>query len=65
MIQKFKDFYSNNLEYQKENNKMLFESQQTYWSKEENRNSQAQKTSEFFAKHPEAKETLSVLAQAQ
>ena len=65
MVEKWLDFYNSNEEYRQKNNEKLNEIQKEYWSKEENRLAQSEKTHKFYEKHPEAKETLSQIAKEQ
>ncbi|MEK7681113.1 MAG: DNA topoisomerase (ATP-hydrolyzing) subunit B [Patescibacteria group bacterium] len=65
MTQKFLDFYNSNEEYRVKNNELLNKAQQEYWNNEANRNKQAERVSKFFEAHPERKERLKELADAQ
>jgi len=59
MIEKFLDFYKNNPEYRKENNKLLFENQKKYWGDKKNREKCSERVRLYFEMHPEKKEELS------
>lgn len=65
MLNKFLEFYRNNIEYQEKNEQKLNSAQKKYWSEEKNKTEQSRKTSEFFRKHPEAKEKLKALSYKQ
>jgi DNA gyrase subunit B len=65
MIEKFLDFYNSNEDYRKKNNEQLMKNQLEYWSKEENRQKQSNKTKEYFENNPEQKTWLSELAKNQ
>ncbi|MBU3942441.1 intein-containing DNA gyrase subunit B, partial [Patescibacteria group bacterium] len=65
MAEKFLDFYNNNPEYKKENNKRLLENQKLYWSKKENREKCSERVRIYFQNHPEKKEELSQMAKIQ
>lgn len=65
MVQKWREFYESNEDYRKQNSEQLNKAQQEYWSKEENRKAQSERTRSFYIEHPEAKEELSRLAKVQ
>ncbi len=65
MKKKFLDFYYENAEYRTKNNALLLKSQRKYWADEKNRTTQKLRTKEFFKKHPERLEELSLMAQKQ
>jgi len=65
MTKKFLEFYNNNLEYRKRNNKLLNKSQKKYWSEEGNRKKQSEKVMRYFQEHPEAKEHNSLKAKIE
>jgi len=65
MIQKFKEFYENNEEYRKFNNRMLNEEQKKYWSNKENRERRAKEVKEYFEKNPEKRLELSKKSKEQ
>ncbi len=65
MVGKFLEFYNANAQYREKNNALLDENQKKYWSIAENVKKQSQKVAEFFAKHPELKEELSLMAKKQ
>jgi len=58
MAEKFLAFYHSNAAYREKNNTLLDKSQREYWASEENRKAQSRHTAEFFAVHPERKESL-------
>ncbi|NJD51664.1 MAG: DNA topoisomerase (ATP-hydrolyzing) subunit B [Candidatus Methanoperedens sp.] len=62
MAKKWREFYSNNEDYRKENNEQLNRIQQEYWGNENNRTAQARRVTEYFANNPEAKKKNSALA---
>lgn len=65
MMKKFLEFYNNNTEYRKENNKKLNEIQKEYWSKRKNRKKQSERVKYYFILHPEKKKELSQIAKIQ
>ena len=65
MSQKFLEFYNNNADYRKKNNKLLDEVQKKYWSDIKNKEMQAQRVRESFIKNPDRKIWLSELAKRQ
>ncbi|OGZ67044.1 MAG: DNA gyrase subunit B [Candidatus Staskawiczbacteria bacterium RIFCSPHIGHO2_02_FULL_33_16] len=65
MIGKFLEFYNSNAAYRQKNNALLNNSQKEYWAKEDNRNKQSARVTEFFKENPESKEALSFMAQKQ
>jgi len=62
MIEKWREFYSSNEDYRKENNEQLNRAQSEYWNDENNRLDQARRVKEYFANNPEAKKRNSMLA---
>lgn len=62
MAEKWREFYSNNEDYRKENAEQLNRIQHEYWSDENNRIAQAGRVTEYFLKNPEAKKKNSALA---
>ncbi|MEK7147194.1 MAG: DNA topoisomerase (ATP-hydrolyzing) subunit B [Patescibacteria group bacterium] len=52
MLNKFLDFYKNNLNYRQFNKEMLYQAQKKYWSEESNRQRQAECVKAYFKKHP-------------
>jgi len=65
MIKKFLEFYNSNKQYRETSLKRLSEAQKEYWSSKTNRKLQSQRTTEYFAKHPGAKEMLKELSDKQ
>lgn len=65
MVKKYKEFYSNNKEYQKRTLRIIDEAQKIYWGKEENREKQATRVKKYFEEHPEMREILSKKAKEQ
>ena len=65
MIKKFMEFYSSNADYRLKSLKNLEKAQKEYWSSQENRKLQAERTAKYFESHPEAKELLKVLSEKQ
>ena len=65
MTSKFLNFYTRNEAYRIANNQLLFDAQQEYWSKEENRFKQAERVRNHFSENPERKQQLSDLAVEQ
>ncbi|MCE8425630.1 MAG: DNA topoisomerase (ATP-hydrolyzing) subunit B [Candidatus Methanoperedens sp.] len=62
MAEKWREFYSNNEDYRKENTEQLNRIQHEYWSDENNRIAQARRVTEYFLKNPEAKKKNSAFA---
>ena len=62
MLEKYKEFYQNNKEYQEKLKKRLFEEQEKYWKNQENRKKVAERVKKFFKENPEAKDYLSNIA---
>jgi len=65
MIQKFLEFYWKNKDYREKNSKILYENQKKYWSDTGNRNKQAERTVDYFRRHPEAKKNLALRAKLE
>ncbi|HBC45056.1 MAG: gyrase subunit B protein [Candidatus Collierbacteria bacterium GW2011_GWB1_45_35] len=65
MLEKFLEFYKNNVEYQKQNRKLLDAAQKLYWSNPKNRQDQSNRTIKHFELHPEQKEILRNSAEKQ
>lgn len=65
ITQKWQEFYNSNQEYRSQNNAQLDTAQKKYWSKEDNKNKQSERVTQFFSKHPEQKTLLSTLAKKQ
>lgn len=65
MLDKFLDFYHSNAEFQKKTIERLNKAQSEYWSKDSNREQQANRVKKFFSENPEAKILLSELAKEQ
>ncbi len=65
MVDKFLAFYNQNDAYRSANNQLLYNNQEEYWSKEENRLKQSQRVTEHFKENPERKGALSKLATEQ
>jgi DNA gyrase subunit B len=59
------EFYETHEEYRVENKKRLLEAQKEYWSKDSNRDTQSKRTKDYYDKHPESAEYLSVIASIQ
>ncbi len=62
MLGKWRDFYNSNEEYSCLNSAQLNQAQKQYWSELENRQAQAQRTHNYFATHPEARISHSLIA---
>jgi len=58
MADKFLEFYKNNVEYRKSNNKLLNEAQKEYWANVENKKEQAARVVKYFKENPGAKKLL-------
>lgn len=65
MVQKWREFYDANPDYQEENRRQLQDAQEAYWADEENRRKQSERVTEYFAENPEARVELSEIAQQQ
>ncbi|MBN2065325.1 MAG: DNA topoisomerase (ATP-hydrolyzing) subunit B [Candidatus Thermoplasmatota archaeon] len=65
MKKKFLDFYNSNENYRKESLNRLYQQQKMYWSKQENKEKQSQKTKKYFEAHPEKRQLLSQQAKQQ
>ncbi len=65
MADTFLKFYSTHQDYRVQNAKVLNEARRSYWSKEENRNKQAQRVKKYFHAHPELKQSFSIKAKSQ
>ena len=65
MLIKWREFYEANAEYRALNAEQLDAAQREFWSSQENRDAQAERTREFFAAHPEAREVLRDAANEQ
>ncbi len=65
MGQKWKTFYDSNKEYRSEVLERLNRLQQEYWSGNQNKLLQSDKTRKYFKAHPEAKTALSQIAKQQ
>lgn len=65
MIKSFKEFYENNKEYRKESLERLNKLQKEYWSKEDNRRQQSERTKNYFENNNEARELLSKISSEQ
>ena len=65
MMERWQEFYLTNEEYRQMNAEQLYQAQLEYWSKEENRQAQAERVRNYFETHPEARERHSELAQLQ
>ena len=65
MKEKYLAFYFTNEEYQEKTLQRLNLAQKEYWSKEDNRLKQSQKTTEYFKNNPEAIKGLSLSAKQQ
>ncbi len=65
MTERYRSFYNSNEEYRLLNNNRLNEEQKAYWGEKTNREIQSVRVSAFFKEHPEQKEALSKVAQAQ
>jgi DNA gyrase subunit B len=56
MIRKFIEFYKSNAEYRQRTLKRLAKAQKQYWNQEYHRRAQSDRTSRFYAMHPEARD---------
>lgn len=65
MGEQWLDFYHSNADYRQENARQLQAAQEQYWSDEDHRQQQAQRTTRYFANHPEARIELSIFAKEQ
>jgi len=65
MVKKFKEFYYTNKKYREENLARLNNAQKQYWSDEENKKLQSERTRKYFESNPEKKEQLRGIAQEQ
>ncbi|MEG3895965.1 MULTISPECIES: DNA topoisomerase (ATP-hydrolyzing) subunit B [unclassified Microcoleus] len=65
MTSKWREFYDTDETYRQQNNELLNQAQQEYWSCEENRLAQSERVIDHFANNPEARETNSQLAKEQ
>ena len=65
MVKKFLEFYNSDINYREKSRKLLNESQQKYWSLQENKIKQSERVKKFFEENPETKKTLSELAKKQ
>ncbi|MCE7935234.1 MAG: DNA topoisomerase (ATP-hydrolyzing) subunit B [Chlorobi bacterium CHB2] len=65
MVERWREFYQSNVEYQRVNRQQLLQAQRTYWSDQDNREKQSARTRTFYANHPEAISELSKLAKEQ
>ncbi|OKH41061.1 DNA gyrase subunit B [[Phormidium ambiguum] IAM M-71] len=65
MMEKWQEFYHNNETYRQQNHEQLQKAQQEYWSDANNRIAQSERVRDYYANHPEAKETLSDAAKQQ
>jgi DNA gyrase subunit B len=65
MTQKFLEFYATDAEYREKNNTLLDKMHKIYWSKDENKENQEKRVTEYYEQHPEQKEYLSAIAKKQ
>jgi DNA gyrase subunit B len=65
MGEQWRDFYQSNDEYRQELHARLNKSQQDYWSDRLNRTAQSERVSNYFANHPEARESAAITATKQ
>lgn len=65
MVETWRKFYNNNDAYRALNNENLNRAQQKYWGDEANRLTQADRVRDYFKNNPEARESLSSIAQQQ
>jgi len=65
MVAKYLEFYYKNEDYRKRILKIINDAQKSYWSKTENRDSQAKRVKQYFIDHPEAKLHLAKKAKAE
>ncbi|HKZ69304.1 MAG TPA: DNA topoisomerase (ATP-hydrolyzing) subunit B, partial [Anaerolineales bacterium] len=65
MAEKWREFYENDEAYRAQNRDQLDRAQRDYWGDEAHREEQAERVSQYYAEHPEAREFLSALAQEQ
>ena len=65
MIERWKEFYANNPDYQAANYEQLVRASRNFWANAENRQTQAQRVTTYFAEHPQAREILSRQAKEQ
>ncbi|MBI4449236.1 DNA topoisomerase (ATP-hydrolyzing) subunit B [Candidatus Woesearchaeota archaeon] len=65
MVQKFLEFYESNKDYRKISGDRLDKAQKEYWSSDEHRRVQAERTKKYFEANPEKKQELSEMARKQ
>jgi DNA gyrase subunit B len=65
MTDKWRAFYLTNEEYCQQNNAQLDRAQREYWSSEENRSAQSERTRNYFVANPAAREAHSKIAKEQ
>jgi DNA gyrase subunit B len=65
MVEQWRRFYDGNEEYRQQNAAQLNAAQQKYWSDDNNRRLQSEKTTIYFANNPELRKTQSDLAKQQ
>ncbi|MDD5194583.1 MAG: DNA topoisomerase (ATP-hydrolyzing) subunit B [Candidatus Omnitrophica bacterium] len=65
MAKKFLEFYYTNRDYRMQSCDRLNRMQKEYWSEEQNRIKQAHVIKEYFKKHPESKQLLSLAAKKE
>jgi DNA gyrase subunit B len=65
MATKWREFYESNDEHRQQNAAQLDKAQHDYWTNEVNRQGQSERTRQFYTENPEARTTLSELAQIQ
>jgi DNA gyrase subunit B len=65
MLARWRDFYETNESYRQQNGQRLDDNQRIYWSDVSHRAQQSARTRRHYQEHPEARETLSALANEQ
>ncbi len=65
MVKKFLEFYKTNKQYRERTRKILLKANQGYWSKEGNREKQAERVIKYFENNPEARKQNSDIAKRQ
>ena len=65
MMQKWREFYESNKDYRQSNREHLYQAQLASWSDGENREKQADRVTEYFARNPQARELASQRAKEQ
>jgi len=65
MKERWQKFYAENEDYRRKNAEGLFQAQQTYWSRQENRKAQAEQIHNYFMDHPELRDQFSQKSRKQ